>query len=66
VGPKVTVPLPLRPGPGSKAHEVHSSGLQARPFKLKKNLSVFLILSEKILEEKKFPTTRLLISPIVG
>jgi ABC-type phosphonate transport system ATPase subunit len=54
------------PASGQYAHAVSPSRLQARPLKLKKNFNVFLILSENILDEKKDPATRLLISPIVG
>jgi hypothetical protein len=45
---------------------LYASSPQALPFRLKKNFNPFLTLSEKILGEKKFPTTLLLISASVG
>jgi hypothetical protein len=44
----------------------YASSPQALPFRLKKNFNPFFTLSEKILGEKKFPATLLLISPRVG
>ena len=44
----------------------HTSGVHARPFRLKKNLSPFCTFSENIFGEKTLPVTRLLISPSVG
>ena len=45
---------------------LYASSPQALPFRLKKNFKPFFTLSEKILAEKKFPATLLLISPSVG
>ncbi len=50
----------------SKDHSVQLSGVQARPLRLKKNLSPLRMGSEKILGEKISPATFLLISTKVG
>src|SRR5208283_2276036 len=74
-GPRVRKGAPCRrPGFPLKAHQHNTPAPDAQPvpsphalpLRLKKNLSAFFTFSENIFVAKRFPATRLFISPRVG